>query len=139
MPGSKVRQSVAGAQRYIISKSPQMLSDQSFVAARLAGAAGEGDAAGVQDHYFVGELEREPNVLLDEQDRLALGLQAGDGAADLGDDERREALGGLVHQQHARVAHQSARDGEHLLLAARERARRLLGALREPRKQLEDA
>src|SRR2546425_13320094 len=93
---------VAGAQRYIISKNPQMLSDQSFVAARLAGAAGEGDAAGVQDHHFVGELEGEPDVLLDEQDRLAFGLQAGDGAADLGDDERREALGGLVHQEHAR-------------------------------------
>src|SRR5256886_17628351 len=61
---------VAGAQRYIISKDSQMLSDQSFVAARLAGAAGEGDAAGIQDHDFVGELERELEVLLDQQDRL---------------------------------------------------------------------
>src|SRR5947208_7209341 len=130
---------VAGAQRYIISKNPQMLSDQSFVAARLAGAAGEGDAAGVQDHYFVGELEGEPDVLLDEQDRLAFGLQAGDGAADLGDDERREALGGLVHQEHARVAHQRPRDGEHLLLAAGKGARDLLGARLELREQLEDA
>src|SRR2546426_9319628 len=83
MPGSKVRQSVAGAQRYIISKNPQMLSDQSFVAARLAGAAGEGDAAGVQDHYFVGELEGEPDVLLDEQDRLAFGLRSEEHTSEL--------------------------------------------------------
>jgi len=32
--------------------------------------------------------------------------------------QRREALRWFVHQQHARIAHQRARDGEHLLLAA---------------------
>src|SRR5438445_532522 len=92
---------VAGAQRYLISKNPQMLSDQSFVAARLAGAAGEGDAAGVQDHYFVGELEGEPDVLLDEQDRLAFGLQAGDGAADLGDRLAEQADRAFARRQEA--------------------------------------
>jgi len=55
-----------------------------------------GDAAGIKDHHLVGQLERELHVLLDEQDRLAFRLQARDGAADLGDDDRREALGGLV-------------------------------------------
>jgi len=52
-----------------------VLGNQRFVAARLASAAGESDAAGVQDHDFVGELERQPNVLLDEQDRLAFGFR----------------------------------------------------------------
>ena len=62
-----------------------------------------------------------------------------DGAADLGDDERREAFGRLVQQQEPRVAHQRAADREHLLLAARERARVLLDALAQPRKKLEHA
>ena len=38
-----------------------------------------------------------------------------------------------------RIAHQRAADREHLLLAARERARVLLGALLQPRKELEHA
>jgi len=91
--------------------------------------AAVGHAPGIQDHHLVGEAEGELHVLLDQHDRLPLGLQARDGAADLGDDERREALGRLVHQEHARISHQPAPDGEHLLLAARERAGVLIRAL----------
>ena len=42
----------------------------------------------------------------------------------LGDDLRRQALRRLVHQQHARIAHQRAADRQHLLLAARQMRRR---------------
>ena len=52
-------------------------------------------------------------------------------------DQRRKTLGRFVHQQHARVGHQRAADGEHLLLAARERAGGLFLALTEARKGLE--
>ena len=108
------------------------------VAADFGDASGEDDPAGVQDNDVIGELERELDVLLDEHDRLALALQPRDRAADLGDDERREAFGGLVHQQHARVAHQRAADREHLLLAARERAGGLGVPFVQAREQLED-
>ena len=49
-----------------------------------------------------------------------------DGAEDLLHEQRGQAEGGLVEQQQPRPGHQRAGDGQHLLLAARERAGRLL-------------
>ncbi len=83
--------------------------------------------------HVVGQIQRELEVLLDQHDRLALGLEPRDGPADFGDDQRREPFRRLVHQQHARIAHQRAADREHLLLAARERAGGLLLALLQAR------
>ena len=74
---------------------------------RLGGGAGEHDRAGIDDHDVVGKVERQLDVLLDQHDRQPFGLQLRDGAADFGDDLRREAFGRLVHQQHARIAHQA--------------------------------
>ena len=85
-------------------------------------AALEDHRARVDDDDVVGEVEGELDVLLDEHDRQALRLEPGDRAADIGDDLRGEPLGRLVHQQHARVAHQRPADGQHLLLAAGEQA-----------------
>src|SRR5688572_2685024 len=76
------------------------------------------DAAVLDDVMAVGDRLREAEILLDQQDREALALQARDGAADLLHDHRREALGRLVEQQQARAGAQDARDGQHLLLAA---------------------
>src|SRR5438105_3027290 len=50
---------------------------------------------------------------------------------------RREAERGLVEHDELGLAHKAAADREHLLLAARHRAGKLLAALGEPRKQLE--
>ena len=61
--------------------------------------------------------------------RGAVAVELGDDAEDLLDHERREAERGLVHQQEARPRHQRARDREHLLLAAGQRAGELLAAL----------
>src|SRR5713226_2939324 len=113
-------------------KDSEMLRDQSLVIAHLASAAAERDAAGVEDHDLVGEVEGKLDVLLDQENRLAFALQARDGAADLGDDQRRKAFGGLVHQQHSRISHERPPDREHLLLAPRERARHLLQPLLQP-------
>ena len=55
------------------------------------------------------------------------------------DDQRRQAQRRLVEQEQARAAHQRARDREHLLLAAGERAAALVDALLEARKQREYA
>src|SRR5712691_2451159 len=117
----------------------EMLRDQSLVIAHLAGAAAERDAAGVEDHHLVGEVEGELDVLLDQENRLAFLLQSRDGAAHFGDDQGREAFGGLVHQQHARISHERPPDREHLLLASGKRARQLLQPLFQPWKQLDHA
>src|SRR5713101_3387110 len=95
----------------------EMLRDQSLVVAHPAGAAAERDAAGVEDHDFVGEVQGELDVLLDQENRLAFPLQAQEGAAYLRDDQRRKAFRRLVHQQNARIAHERPADREHLLLA----------------------
>ncbi len=54
---------------------------------------------------------------------------------DLVDDDRREAERGFVEEQKLRAAHQRAADGHHLLLAARQPARRLVTPLAEDREQ----
>src|SRR5437588_4519336 len=103
---------------------------------------------GIQHHVYyapllddvvaVGDRLREAEILLDQQDGEALALQASDGAADLLHDHRREALGRLVEQQHARPGAQDAPDGEHLLLAPRELGALAAQALPEIGKQLVD-
>src|SRR3989338_8408402 len=85
--------------------------------------AGERDGA-VLDHVgAVGEPERAQDVLLDQEDRHAVAVDRGEVLEDGGEDDRREAEGGLVEHQEARARHQRAPDGRHLLLAAREGAR----------------
>ena len=66
-------------------------------------------------------------------------VDVADDVEDLLDQDRRQAHRRLVQQQHARLGHQRAADGEHLLLAAGERAGHLARALLEPREQVEDA
>ena len=53
--------------------------------------------------------------------------------------QRRQAEGRLVQQQQLRPQHQRARDREHLLLAAGQRARLLAQALLQAREIAEDA
>ena len=55
---------------------------------------------------------------------------------ELGDDEGGEPLGRLVEHQEARVLEEGARDGEHLLLAARELPAPVAPPLGEPREHV---
>ncbi len=75
---------------------------------------------GVRKHLAV--------VAVDDERGDAGRADLADHAPDLGHDQRREPFGGLVEDQQARVGHQRAADGKHLLLAARE----LLAAMRKP-------
>ena len=75
-------------------------------------------------------------VLLDQQDRA---VEAGDGREDLLDHLRRQTHARLVEQQQARARHQRAAERQHLLLAARQRARGLPPTLGEAREHREDA
>src|SRR5262249_20327536 len=114
-----------------LTKHTQVLRHNGIVKLDLIGGTAEHHATRVDDDDIVGEVEGELDVLLDQHDRLPLGLELRDGAADLGHQLRREPFGGLVHQQHARVAHERAADREHLLLAAGQRAGELGVALGE--------
>src|SRR3984957_551313 len=66
----------------------------------------------------VGNGRCEAEILLDQQNGKALGLERADGVADLLNNDRGEAFGRLVEQQEPRAGAQDAADRQHLLLAA---------------------
>ena len=78
-------------------------------------------------------------VLLDDEHGEPLVVQVLDDAEDLRDEQRREAERRLVEQEQPRPLHERAREREHLLLAAAERAGLLVAALLDPREVLGDA
>src|SRR5512134_1578283 len=90
------------------------------VRGELRGRAAPYYAALLEHVMAVGDLRERLHVLVDDEERQPPGLELGDGAVDVLADDRREALGGLVEDQQARVGHEGAADGEHLLLAPRE-------------------
>src|SRR5256712_10391609 len=72
----------------------------------------------------VGDLKRSFDVLVDQQDRLALRRQAFDRLVDDGRDAWLDASGGLVDDQDG-IVHQAAGDLKLALLSAAQRASRL--------------
>src|SRR2546425_12732314 len=91
---------------------------------------------------FRSHPERHPRVLLDEQDRRPLPVDVLHDPEDRVDEDGREPHGRLVEQEQRRSGHEGAADGQHLLLAARERAallRRTLAQTREEREQALEA
>jgi len=93
-----------------------------------ADGAGCDEPPGLEHISAGGERERAPRVLLDEQDRDAVLVDAPNHPEDLAREDRRQPERGLVEEQQPRPRHQRAADREHLLLAAREGA----GDLRLP-------
>src|SRR3990170_633234 len=106
---------------------------------QLLDGAAEADVGLAHEVDAVGEGHRDLQVVLDEEDRHAGLVDLGQDVADLLDQERGEALGGLVDQQQAGVAHQRPRDREHLLLAAGQEPALLRGPLPHEREVLVDA
>src|SRR5262249_62247886 len=86
----------------------------------------------------VGQVEGHGRVLLHEDDGEAAARQLADGARDLAHHDGSEAERRLVEEQAAGPGHEPAPDGEHLLLAARERPAALLPPLAQPREELVD-
>src|SRR5262249_19848754 len=80
----------------------------------------EHDRALAQHDNLVAHGQRHARVLLHEQDRHALALEAEENALELTHEQGSQALRRLVEHEQIRVASERARDGEHLLLAARE-------------------
>src|SRR5262249_37522874 len=58
----------------------KMLRDDRVVELDLAGRSAKHHPSGIDDDDIVGEVERELDVLLDQDDRLALGLELRNGA-----------------------------------------------------------
>src|SRR3989441_8427202 len=73
----------------------------------------------------VGDLKRSFDVLVDQQDRLALRRQAFDRLVDDGRDAWLDASGRLVDEQDGGIVHQAAGDLKLALLSAAQRASRL--------------
>src|SRR5438552_377665 len=104
----------------------------------LGGRSAERDVAGLEEIGAVGQLESHGRVLLDEHDGEAAPRQLADDARDLAHDDGREPQRRLVEEQALGLRHEPAPDGQHLLLASRERAAALLDALAQPREELVD-
>src|SRR6516165_398624 len=92
----------------MLPEDAEMLNDQGLVVANFRSCPDEDAAAGVEQDRPVGDIEGELPILLDQHDRLASVLQTLDGAANFGDDQRRETFGRFVEQENVRVAHQGA-------------------------------
>ena len=80
-------------------KDAKILRDQFFIVQEIAGLAREHAASGVEDDRLIRNIERQLAVLFDQDDGLSFLLQTPDGAADLGDDQRRQAFRRFVEQQ----------------------------------------
>ena len=73
------------------------------------------------DGDVFGDRRRDPDVLLDDEDRhVGFLAETQQHLLDLRHDHRRKTLGRLVHDQELRIRHQRARNRQHLLLAAGE-------------------
>ena len=81
------------------------------------------------------DLQRELGILLDQQQRDALGCDLADDLEDFLHQHRRQSHARFVQQQQSRTAQQRAADSEHLLLAAGKRAGKLAAAFGETREQ----
>src|SRR5256886_4089328 len=106
------------------------------VRGELGRRAGEHDPAFVHHEDALTDSGRESEVLLDEKERESGGAHRREYFADLLDELRCEAFGGLVQQQHGRIAHERAGDREHLLFASRQLIAAHRAATREDREQI---
>src|SRR5882672_3177428 len=106
------------------------------IGGEFRGRALHDDPARLQHVSAVGVLQGRMRILLDKQDSCALTFDFIDRFEDRVNDERRESQRRLVKQQQARLGHQRAADGEHLLFTARKRSRFLRLSLFQTRKHL---
>src|SRR6185369_6545825 len=111
-----------------------------FAAQQLAAGSRDGDAS--VDHHMraVSEPQRVESILLDQENRQALGaVELADRRKDLANDQRGKPERRLVEQQKPRPGHEGPRNGQHLLLAARQRATALALPCLEYGEHREDA
>src|SRR4030095_6454111 len=99
----------------------------------------EDDPAVLHDVAVLGDAQRGPGVLPDEEERRPpLGIDLLDDLEDLADEERRKPERGLVEEHQLGLGHEGAPDHEHLLLAAAQIPRELTAALHQAREIVVD-
>src|SRR5215510_1959541 len=106
-----------------------------MVRVELRGAALPRDPAALDDRVTIREPDESLDVLVDHEHRLAGRAELREAAPDLLPDERRESFGRFIEDEEMRVGHQSAADGEHLLLTPGELVAHVLRARRESREE----
>ena len=110
------------------------------VGRELAGFDDAVDPPVDHDGDVLGDRRRDPDILLDDEDRhVGFLSQSHQHLLDLRHDHRRKTLGRLVHDQEMRVGHQRARNRQHLLLAAGKLGAAVVSALGKPREGVVDA
>src|SRR5258708_7560871 len=82
--------------------------------------AGPNRVALLDHDVAVGDAGERVEMLVDQEDRLALGLETREASPDLRADQRRETLGRLVQDGEFRNGHQAAAQCVPLLVAAPE-------------------
>ena len=111
----------------------QIRLTHTFVGEQGLGRTAEHDVSGLQYVAFVGQAERGPRILLDQQDSDAGAVDLADGLENGSHQERRQTKRWLVQKQNFGVGHQGPADGQHLLLATRQGAAKLTAPLVEAR------
>src|SRR5947208_941072 len=91
------------------------------------------DRALLHDVDALARFQGQRHVLLDQEDGDALFVQRIDDLVNLRDHPRHQAFGRLVEQDDLGLQHHGPRDGEHLLLAAGQRAAGLVAPLAQNR------
>src|SRR5919202_3508863 len=109
-----------------------------FVLLQVGRCVLEDDLTGLEHISAMRDAERKERVLLHEQDRGPLLVDALDDAEDLIDQDRRKAHARLVQEQHAWLPHQRTADRQHLLLTSGERPAFLPSPFLETREEIED-
>ena len=98
-----------------------------------------GNTTALDQHNAACDVEHEFEVLFHDQHREAvLVAQGRQQRADFLDDRGLDALGRLIEQKEPWQRHQGAREGEDLLLSARQRAAPAVHEPAEPRKNSHD-
>ena len=115
------------------SRNSEVLVNDRIVDGQLRGGRLVADGALLHEVDALARLQRQRHVLLDQQDGDAFLVQDVDDLADLRDHARHQSFGRLVQQDDLGLQHHGAGDGQHLLLAARQRATGLRATLGETR------
>src|SRR3984957_19741115 len=139
MPATSANAKHAAVTRlYFILASGGLLCVQGedLLLVELARRAGVDDPALAEQVDGGGDSEDTVGVLLDDQQRGAFRGDVLEEREDAVDDHRREAKRCFVDENNARPREVRAHEGEHLLLAATERARELVTALGQLRELL---
>src|SRR5262249_39754690 len=119
------------------SRHAKMLIEHSRLLRERCGRALENESTGREHIDLIRYRQSELQVLLHQQDCVAKLAQASHDLLDLEHQAWCESLGWLIHQNQSGIGHERAGDGEHLLLAAAERATGMIDALGELRKFFE--